>query len=121
MKFPPALAPGRHEIGVLEDRKMLHHRLAAHRQTMAQLAKALAILAVQRVQQLATTGIGKSTKDDIIVHRANMQPYSYMSRAVAAARFTWRASDGTMEVDYGRRRFAGSRREMDDGLARRFA
>src|ERR1700726_16498 len=70
--------PG-HEIGLLENRQMLRDRLAGHVQPLAQLAKRLAIPAVQPIEQLPTICIGQSAKHSIVIHAGNMEPFGYLT------------------------------------------
>src|SRR5271169_6253064 len=75
MQLFAAMAAHRNQICLLQDGKMLRHRLAGHVQPLAQLAKRLATLPVQPVQQLPAARIGQSTKHSIVIHTRNMEPY----------------------------------------------
>ncbi len=68
MESLPALAFPRHEIGLLENGKMLRDRLACHAQPFAKLAERLSILQVKLVEELATAGVRQSSKNEIIAH-----------------------------------------------------
>lgn len=49
---------GDDQVGRLQNPQMLHHRLPAHREPLAQLAERLPVVLKQTVQQLAARGIG---------------------------------------------------------------
>jgi len=56
---------------------MLRDRLTGHVQPLAKLAKPLAILPVQPVQQLPAASVGQSAKHSVLIHANNMEPCGY--------------------------------------------
>ena len=62
----PAAADGRDEVGRLEDREVLAHRLAGHVQPCAELAERLAVPFVQAVEQEPPARVGQRPED--LVH-----------------------------------------------------
>src|SRR5689334_2342441 len=62
------------EIGRLEDREVLSHRLPRHREPTAELTQRLPVRRVKTVEQEPPAGIGQGAEDGIVVgHGENMQ------------------------------------------------
>jgi hypothetical protein len=75
VQFFSALPLPGHEISLRENRQMFRDRLPGHFEPLTQLAKPLAIPAVQPVQQLPAARIGQSAKHSIVIHAGDMEPY----------------------------------------------
>ena len=69
--------PGHEILSLLQYRQMLRNRLAGHVEPLAQLAKRLAIPAMQPVQQPPAARIGRSAKHSIVIHAGDMEPFGY--------------------------------------------
>lgn len=67
-----------HEVDLLQNRKMLRHRLTGHRQPAAQVFRRLSVPLAKAVQQFPTAGIRQGSKDGVVAHVAIMQPNGYL-------------------------------------------
>src|SRR6185369_14955125 len=66
-----AAAPeGDDEVRHLEEREVLGHRLAGHRQLLAQLGERLAGVGVQPIEERAARRVGERFPDDVRIHVA---------------------------------------------------
>src|SRR5213592_2545128 len=68
------------EVGRLENRKVLRHRLPRHDEAVAELVQGLSVFGVKPVQQRPPRSIGQRF-EDLIHGEDNTQPNGCMSRA----------------------------------------
>ena len=90
VQLAPPVPDGADEIGRLEHRQMLAHRLPRHLQVLAQLSEGLAVVLSKPIQQQSTARIRECPEDPvhlIVRHDPIMQVYTcIMSNAQVAPR-----------------------------------
>ena len=74
----------RDQVGRLEQREVLRHRLSRHGELLAQVRERQAALAVQAIEQLAPGAIGQRFEDPVHVERY-MQPNGCLSSAIVSS------------------------------------
>src|SRR5580693_4924773 len=65
---------------------MLGDSLPSHGQPSAEFAERLTIFRMQPIEQMPAVRVGQSSKDSIIIHPRDMQPFGSLSRYYAIER-----------------------------------
>jgi hypothetical protein len=65
---------------------MLGDSLPSHGQPSAEFAERLTIFRMQPIEQMPAVRVGQSSKDSVIIHPRDMQPFGYLSRYYAIER-----------------------------------
>jgi hypothetical protein len=78
---------------------MLGDSLPSHGQPSAEFAERLTIFRMQPIEQMPAVRVGQSSKDSVIIHPRDMQPFGSLSRYYAIERLRVKPTEKILETE----------------------